>query len=57
MLVFLDLLDTQEQKNRFQQLYYEFNNLTMWIALQKLHNRQLAEEAAQDAWVYIAKNF
>ena len=57
MLVFLDLLDTQEQKNRFQQLYYEFNNLTMWIALQKLHNRQLAEEAAQDTWFYIAKNF
>ena len=57
LLVFLDLLDTQEQKNRFQQLYYEYNNLTMWIALQKLHNHQLAEEAAQDAWFYIAKNF
>lgn len=57
MIAFLDLLDTDEEKSKFKQLYYKYNDLLMWIAMGKLKNNHLAEEAVQDAFFYIAKNF
>lgn len=57
MMVFFDLLDTDEEKSKFKQLYYKYIDLLMWIAMDKLKNHQLAEEAVQDAFFYIAKNF
>lgn len=57
MVAFLDLLDTEENKNKFEQLYYKYIDLLMWIAMDKLNNKQFAEEAVQDAFLYVAKNF
>ena len=57
LIAFLDLLDTEEEKSKFQELYCKYDNLLMWIAMQKLHNSHWAEESVQDAWFYIAKNF
>lgn len=57
LLVLLDLLDSEEDKTKFEALYHKYDKLMMYIAMQKLHNESLAEEAAQDAWLYIAKNF
>ena len=57
MIAFLDLLDTDEEKSKFKQLYYKYNDLLMWIAMDKLKNQHFAEEAVQDAFFYIAKNF
>ena len=57
MMVFLDLVDTEPEKSKFQQLYYKYIDLFMWIAMDKLKNHYLAEEAVQDAFLYIAKNF
>ncbi|MDE5973167.1 MAG: hypothetical protein K2G73_00695, partial [Eubacterium sp.] len=57
MIAFLDLLDTDEEKSKFKQLYYKYIDLLMWIAMGKLKNNHLAEEAVQDAFFYIAKNF
>lgn len=57
MIAFLDLLDTDEEKSKFKQLYYKYIDLLMWIAMDKLKNNHLAEEAVQDAFFYIAKNF
>lgn len=57
MIAFLDLLDTEEEKNKFKQLYNKYIDLLMWIAMDKLKNYHLAEEAVQDAFFYIARNF
>ena len=57
MVAFLDLLDTEEDKNKFERLYYKYVDLLMWIAMDKLNNKHFAEEAVQDAFLYIAKNF
>lgn len=57
MMMFLGVIETPQEKSRFQQLYNKYINLVMWISMQKLHNHTLAEEAVQDTFMYIAKNF
>lgn len=57
MIAFLDLLDTQEEKNKFEQLYNKYSNLLMWVAKGKLNDNRCAEEAVQDAFLYIAMHF
>ena len=54
---FLELLDSEEDKQKFSSLYQQYHNLLMWVAMERLHNHSLAEESAQDAWLYIATHF
>lgn len=56
-MMFLSVIETPQDKSRFQQLYDKYLNLVMWISMQKLNNTTLAEEAVQDTFMYIAKNF
>lgn len=57
LIMLLDLLDTEEEKNKFEQLYNKYDKLMMYVSDKNLHDHDLAEEAVQDAWLYIAKNF
>lgn len=58
MIAFLDILDTQQEKEEFILLYERYNKLVMWISMQKLNGRTaLAEECVQETFLYIAKNF
>lgn len=58
MIAFLDILDTQQEKEDFTLLYEKYNKLVMWISMQKLNGRtDLAEECVQETFLYIAKNF
>lgn len=57
MMMFLSVIETPQEKSRFKQLYEKYSNLVMYIAMQKLNNPTLAEEAVQDTFMYIAKNF
>jgi len=58
MIAFLDILDTQQEKEDFILLYERYNKLVMWISMQKLNgNSALAEECVQETFLYIAKNF
>lgn len=57
MVAFLDLLDTDEEKSKFIQLYDKYHDLLMWIAMGRLKNHHLAEEVVQEAFLYVAKNF
>jgi RNA polymerase sigma-70 factor (ECF subfamily) len=58
MIAFLDLLDSEEEKTKFEKLYNKYADLLMWIALRKLsNNHHLAEEVVQETFLYIAKNF
>ena len=57
MIAFLDLLDTQEEKDKFTELYNFYKDLLYWIALKKTDNIEDAEECVQDTFFYIAKHF
>ncbi|MBQ8765253.1 MAG: sigma-70 family RNA polymerase sigma factor [Clostridia bacterium] len=53
----LVLIDNEQDKALFKDLYDEYNGLVFYIANQHLDNHSLAEEATQEAFLYIAKNF
>lgn len=54
---FLDVIDTEEDKQRFSYCYFEYRNLMYKIAYERLHDPQLSEDAVQDAYFYIATHF
>lgn len=57
MIVFLNLLDTQAEKDEFIKLYDKYKNLLYWIAFQKTNNIETAEECVQETFLYVAKHF
>lgn len=57
MIAFFDLIDDSENKKQFEYLYYKYRNLMAYIAQESLSNQEDAEDAVQDALIYIAKNF
>lgn len=54
--LYLSLIDKQEEKNRFEELYYRYRNLMYYIAYQVLHQDRDSEDAVQEAFFRIAKN-
>ena len=57
MLIYLQLLDTQEEKSKFEALYYTHRHTMLYTAVQILKDHQLAEDAVQEAFIRLAKNF
>ena len=57
MLVYLQMLDTPEEKSKFETLYYTYRRTMLHIAIQILKDHQLAEDAVQEAFIRLAKNF
>lgn len=55
--VFLSLLDTQTEKEKFEELYEEYKNLLHWIALKRTNSNEDAEECVQETFLYVVKNF
>ena len=55
--VFLNLIDTPAEKDKFKALYDEYKDLLYWIALKKVHNTEDAEDCVQETFFYVAKNF
>ena len=53
----LGYIDTNEDKNRFEELYHTYRNLMYKVAFNILQNPQDTEDALQDAFISIAKNF
>lgn len=53
----LGYIDTNEDKKRFEELYYTYRNLMYRAAFEILKNQQDAEDALQEAFISIAKNF
>ena len=56
MLVYLQMIETQEDKAKFEVLYEEYKGLMYHIAHQILRNEQDAEDAVHNAFVTIAEN-
>lgn len=55
--MFLTLLDTQKDKEKFTCLYNTYKNLLYWIAIKKTSCIEDAEECVQDTFFYAAKHF
>ena len=56
MLVYLQMIETQEDKGKFEVLYEEYKGLMYHIAYQILQHDQDAEDAVHNAFVTIAEN-
>lgn len=57
LLFYLSLLESNEDKNKFTQLYTKYSKLMKYVALQKLDDNQLAEDAVHNAFMNIIKSF
>ncbi len=57
MILFLDLLDTDDEKEKFEKLFNKYSNLLFQIAMKKVNNIEDAEDCVQETFLYVAKNF
>lgn len=56
MLLYLNLLDTEEDKTKFEQLYEAYRKKMLFTAYGILHNRQDAENIVQDSFIALIEN-
>ncbi len=57
MLIYLSLLDTEEEKTKFEKLYTKYRRLMFCAAYDILNDAQSAEDAVHEAFIRIAENF
>lgn len=55
MLVYLQIIETQEDKSKFETLYWEYRDVMYHAAYQILNNPEDAEDAVHQAFVRIAE--
>lgn len=51
LLFYLSLIDTEEEKSKFEKLYYDYRALMKYIAFDILKDEQLAEDAVHNAFI------
>lgn len=56
LVLFLDLIDNEEDKGKFLQIYETYGKLMHYVANSILHDSYLAEDAVQTSFLKIAKN-
>lgn len=54
--IYLALLETEEEKQKFELIYEKYRKLMHWIAKGILHDDSLAEDAVHEAFLRILKN-
>lgn len=57
MLAYLEMLDTPAEKAKFEALYHTHRYTMLHVALGILKDHQLAEDAVQEAFLRLARNF
>ena len=55
--LFLNLLDTQSEKDKFIKLYDKYKNMLYWISYGKTQSCQDAEDCVAETFFYVAKHF
>lgn len=55
-MILLMMVDTPEEKRKFVILYENYRYLMLKVAVDILHDYQLAEDAVQEAFVRVAKH-
>jgi len=56
MLLYLSMLDTQEEKDKFTQLYEQYQHFCWYVANQQLLDAQLAEDAVQETFLALTRH-
>lgn len=56
MLIYLQTIETEEDKNKFEDIYREYRGLMYYVAYKRLHHEQDAEDVVHHAFVKIAEN-
>ena len=55
--IYLSLIDTEGDKEKFTELYNTYKDLLYWIALRKTNSIEDSEECVQETFFYVAKHF
>ena len=56
MLIYLTMIDSQEDQNKFVIIYNHYKDYLQYLALSLLDNADDAEDVVQETFFYIAKN-
>ena len=56
MLVYLSLIESDEDKSKFEKIYERYKGLMFYTAMQILNHKQDAEDAVHQAFVSIIEN-
>ncbi|MCI8598384.1 MAG: sigma-70 family RNA polymerase sigma factor [Lachnospiraceae bacterium] len=56
MLLYLSMLDTQEEKDKFTEIYDQYQHFCWYVANQLLEDAHLAEDAVQDAFLALTRH-
>lgn len=56
MLIYLQMIESEADQSKFEQLYEKYRKLMFYVANKILHNQEDAEDAVHEAFVSIAKN-
>lgn len=56
MMIYLQMIDTPEERSKFEQLYLEYRGLMFHVANKILHNEQDAEDMVHQAFLKVAEN-
>lgn len=57
VLFYLSLLSSQEDQDKFKQLYLQYSPLMHYVAYQILKNKHLAEEAVHESFIKVINSF
>lgn len=56
MLLFLSMIETEEEKSKFVKIYEKYSNLMWYIANEILKDEHLAEDAVQEAFLALTRH-
>ena len=56
MMIYLQMIDTPEDRSKFELLYMEYRGLMFHVANKILHNEQDAEDTVHQAFLKVAEN-
>ena len=56
MLIYLQMLESEPEKEKFRKIYDAYRNLMFYVANKILQNEWDAEDAVQQAFLSIVKN-
>ena len=56
MLIYLNLIDTEEDKSKFEQIYNNYKHTMFYVAKSILKDDYLSEDAVHNAFINIAKS-
>lgn len=55
MIIYLQMLETPEEKSKFEQIYLEYQHLMFYVANQILHNQSDSEDVVHEAFLRVIK--